>query len=455
MKTAVILAAGQGKKLWPYASCRPKAMIPVSNQPVIEIQVNMLLALGITQIFVVAASFSEQIRHHLRNVQQVKVIDAPGSKGTADSLSRAAEFVQDDCLVLYGDVLCEQSDLRHLLAQMMAGSRNEVLVAPLTDESPSDHICCQVSHDQVTAIMGHPRDRFAYRFVAFCLKKAFFSYLDANSGVFSKLDVGVMPTQELHLELSLMDSLADGHAIGAVITEGKSVDIDKPWHILLANHIRTMQQCQTLTGSQLAEQASIDPSAKIDGHVVLGKGSRIGYHVVIKGNVIIGDNTLVENGAIIGGNVMIGSNCYIGNYCFVDSETTIGNHCVVNHCAEISGTIMDGVYLYHYMEIDGLVGRNSDIGAATVCGTLRFDDGSTTHRVQGRRETPPAFANATYIGDYCRTGVNATIMPGCKTGIYSIVGPGVVLKEDLPDRTLIQTEQQLVKKTWGPEKYGW
>ncbi|HHV96079.1 MAG TPA: hypothetical protein GXX37_06335 [Clostridiaceae bacterium] len=46
-------------------------------------------------------------------------------------------------------------------------------------------------------------------------------------------------------------------------------------------------------------------------------------------------------------------------------------------------------------------------------------------------------------------------MPGKKVGVYSIVGPGVILNEDLPDRTIISVSQTLVKKEWGPEKYGW
>jgi len=46
-------------------------------------------------------------------------------------------------------------------------------------------------------------------------------------------------------------------------------------------------------------------------------------------------------------------------------------------------------------------------------------------------------------------------MPGVKTGVYSIVGAGVVLREDLADNTLIYAEQTHVKKAWGPEMYGW
>jgi len=77
------------------------------------------------------------------------------------------------------------------------------------------------------------------------------------------------------------------------------------------------------------------------------------------------------------------------------------------------------------------------------------------HKVKNRKEFPKAYANCVYIGDYCRTGVNAILMPGKKVGVYSIVGPGVILNEDLPDRTIISVSQTLVKKEWGPEKYGW
>ena len=96
-----------------------------------------------------------------------------------------------------------------------------------------------------------------------------------------------------------------------------------------------------------------------------------------------------------------------------------------------------------------------DVGAATVCGTLRFDDGVATHRIGGRRETPREGGNATYLGDYSRTGVNAILMPGVRTGAYSCVGPGVVLSEDLPANEMVTVRQELVRRPWGPERYGW
>jgi bifunctional UDP-N-acetylglucosamine pyrophosphorylase/glucosamine-1-phosphate N-acetyltransferase len=86
---------------------------------------------------------------------------------------------------------------------------------------------------------------------------------------------------------------------------------------------------------------------------------------------------------------------------------------------------------------------------------LRFDDGETVHKVLGRREIPHVGANASYIGDFSRTGVNAILMPGVKVGAYCCVGPGVVLYDDLPHRTLVLVRQDLERREWGPERYGW
>jgi bifunctional UDP-N-acetylglucosamine pyrophosphorylase/glucosamine-1-phosphate N-acetyltransferase len=103
----------------------------------------------------------------------------------------------------------------------------------------------------------------------------------------------------------------------------------------------------------------------------------------------------------------------------------------------------------------GVVGQAVDYGAATVCGNLRFDDGNTAWTVQGCAEVPPHAADAAYLGDFCRTGVNAILMPGRRVGVYSCVGPGVVVYEDIPDRQLVLLKQELQTRPWGPERYGW
>jgi len=499
MKTAIILAAGQGTRIWPYAVLRPKAMIPIANKPLISYTIEALERLSFERIIVAAGRGGEQIRNHFAHNRKVTVVDtvrgvdtalsadpgagaaessaaasrvaapgvaAPGAgladqqnlSGTAFTLSKAAaELSEQDFLVLYADTIVDEQDLAKLVSvsRKEGAAATSALIYPLGEESPRDWICCSIEHGAVKRIAGHPRGGFEYRFAAFALSQAFLPYLEANSGLFTEVQVGMMPPREAYLEMSLADFLRDGNAVTAVVGEGFFIDLDKPWHILMANRGMNNKIAGALKKNSIAEEASIDPTASISGVVSLGKGSRIGRNVVIEGNVVVGEETIIENGALLQGNNAIGNGCYIGNTCLVGEHTTIGNGCNVNHCAEVQGVVMDRVYLYHYMELSGVVGENTDIGAGTVCGTLRFDDGITTHRVKGRAENPPEFGNAAYLGDYCRTGVNAVIMPGRKVGVYSVVGAGVILNEDIPDRTMVYTQQKLGRKAWGPERYGW
>ena len=206
----------------------------------------------------------------------------------------------------------------------------------------------------------------------------------------------------------------------------------------------------------LAEGASLDPSARIEGIVKLGKNSRIGRNVWIQGNVIIGDECVLDQGAIVMGNVMIGAQTKVLNGAKIHSHSTIGPRNWLDQGFEfLGGLTMDHVYMVHYGEFYGMIGDHSDLGAGTTCGTLRFDDQNTQHTTKGHKETPQNYANASYMGDYTRTGVGALLMPGVKVGAYSVVGSGVILSEDVEDKTLIYVEQTQKKVPWGPEKYGW
>jgi bifunctional UDP-N-acetylglucosamine pyrophosphorylase/glucosamine-1-phosphate N-acetyltransferase len=406
-------------------------------------------------VLIAAGYLGRQIENYFRNHSIVEVLDVGSTGGPADSLAAAMARVDDErLLVLYGDTVVSRSDLARLERQGNATVAT-VLAAPLGAESPTNWICCAIADGRLLRIKGHPREAMTHRVAALTVSDKFRNWCTRNSGRFEAIEVGMMPPLEAFLESSLVDLMADGQKVAAVEAKDVFLDVDKPWHLLEAAKALNKRRCGEIEGQLLAEGAEIDPTARIRGNLRLGRNSRIGHGVLVEGDLWVGDETVIENGAILSGNNVIGDGCRISNYCLVGADTAIGDGCVVEHCAEVSGLAMEGVYLYHYMELSGVIGAHTDLGAGTVCGTLRFDDSSTIHRVKGHPEIPPAHANAVYLGDYCRTGVNATLMPGCKVGTYGIVGPGVVLREDVPDRTMVLAEQTLMRREWGPERYGW
>ena len=177
--------------------------------------------------------------------------------------------------------------------------------------------------------------------------------------------------------------------------------------------------------------------------------------MLVDGDLWAGDDVVIADGAILRGPIVIGDRSRIREYCHLTGPSSIGPDGVVAHAAAFQGITFEHVYLYHMMEVYGVLGACVDIGAGTACGTLRFDDGQQSQRIGGRRETPNDHASACIVGAYSRTGVNVALLPGVKIGSYSAIGPGVVVAEDVPSRTAVVLKQELLRRPWGPEQHGW
>ena len=145
----------------------------------------------------------------------------------------------------------------------------------------------------------------------------------------------------------------------------------------------------------------------------------------------------------------------VKNYCQIGEHSVIGNHNRFGHAAEFQGVTFDHVSFMHFGEVYGVIGAFTDIAAGVTVGNLRFDDLNQVHHIHGRREEPNQFGNAVFIGDYTRTGINNILLPGIKIGTNCAIGPGVMVEEDVPSKSLLYVEQSIVKKEWGPHRYGW
>jgi Nucleoside-diphosphate-sugar pyrophosphorylase involved in lipopolysaccharide biosynthesis/translation initiation factor 2B, gamma/epsilon subunits (eIF-2Bgamma/eIF-2Bepsilon) len=456
-KGAVILAAGKGSKLFPYSTVRSKTTLKIAGKPLIRYNAEILAELGCDEIVIVTGrTNSGEIRNCLEGlpaVQFAELSEEDCSLGTSDSLLQGIQRLSDTkgFLVLYGDTVISKTDLTALYTTEAATALLQIL-----PETSRNWIGASVENGMLSSIGAHSRgDDITYRFAGFALNEGTLKSIRETPEFFPDVKVGVAVPRERYLEAGLLEYMKIG-CIQALVCREPFFDIDKPWHMLEANEYLCGSICGELNSNELAEGAWISKSADVRGYVKLGKNSFIGDRVTIKGNLIAGDNTVIDNGAIIEGPVIIADNTKIMNYCKISGFSSIGSNCIVDHGAEfLGGVIMDKSYFYHYGEFYGAVGSYTDIGAATVCGTLRFDDRETEHSIMGRKEIPNNYANAVYLGDYCRTGVNAMIMPGCKIGSYSVIGAGVILDRDVEEHSLVYVKQEQIVRQWGEEKYGW
>ena len=99
---AVILAAGEGKRVRPLTSSLPKAMIPVANRAIIEYVIDALVNNGFG-IFVVVGYRKDNIRFLNRFDIPIEVVVQEKQLGTAHALQQAKGKIKGDFLLLPGD----------------------------------------------------------------------------------------------------------------------------------------------------------------------------------------------------------------------------------------------------------------------------------------------------------------------------------------------------------------
>lgn len=124
---AVILCAGQGRRLLPLTESRPKCLLPVAGRTVLEWQVRALAANGITDVTVITGFGADAVDGMLRDLGPLaagvrtrfnpfySVADNIGSCFLARDVLEDGSRDAGGCVLLNGDTLFEPAILARLL----------------------------------------------------------------------------------------------------------------------------------------------------------------------------------------------------------------------------------------------------------------------------------------------------------------------------------------------------
>lgn len=109
---AIILAAGQGKRLRPLTDNLPKCMINFCGKTLLERQIDIMRKLDINEIIVVTGYKQEKI--NFTGIKKIINTDF-NSTNMVESLFAAKEFLDDDVIVSYGDIIYTKQILEKIL----------------------------------------------------------------------------------------------------------------------------------------------------------------------------------------------------------------------------------------------------------------------------------------------------------------------------------------------------
>ena len=109
---AIIIAAGSGKRISKDVKDLPKSLLTVNGEPIIAYQIQTLKQVGINNIIVITSTHNEKFE--IENVHYIKD-HYYNEHDILGSLMEAKDFLKNDVLVLYSDIIFESKILRQIL----------------------------------------------------------------------------------------------------------------------------------------------------------------------------------------------------------------------------------------------------------------------------------------------------------------------------------------------------
>jgi len=391
---AVILAAGEGKRLRPFTETMPKVMLPVGNKPVLEHVFDAVKKSGIDEIIVVVGYRKEVIMDYFKDYKGIKIVYVEQDKqlGTAHALLQAKKLIKNSFIVLAGDNIIDQKSISKLM-----NDKSEYSLLIKEHSHPSKYGVVFIEKGNLNKIVEKPKEEVG-KFISTGIYKL-------PKSIFSRIEE--LSSQGIYALSSVVQSiLDDGKNINTIVTDSW-MDIVYPWDLIHVN-----------------ETMIHDASSSVSGTIEKG--------VTIKGGVSVGKDTTIYSGCYIVGPVVIGEGCEIGPNACIFPSTTIGNNSVVHPFSEIrNSVIMDDTHIGSNSFV-----KNSIVGRGSIIeNNFSSMDGTSTIEIE--KEFKKIDNIGAMIGEDCNIGSHVVVGPGKIIGRKCKIAPMKRIIENIPSNSKV------------------
>lgn len=353
------MAGGEGSRLRPLTSRRPKPLAPVAGKPVMELIVELLREHGFGEIVSTLHYLADEIEAYFgdgeaHGVKMHYVVeDTP--LGTAGAVKMAHELLGEETfLVISGDALTDVdlgAIVRHHREQ-----GNDVTIALQRVTNPLEFGVV------VTDENG--------RIVRFLEKPSWGEVFSdtINTGIYV-LEPGILQRMQRGKVYDFSkdlfpEMLREGAKLGGYVIDAYWTDIGNLEQYQQANYDAVESKVRiAFPGGEIApgvfagEGTTVHPEAHVEGPVVLGRDVRVASGASIVGPAVIGDRTIVERGATVCRSV-VWEDAYVGEDASL-SDCTVADRNTIQRRAKVNE--------------NSVIGRGCTIGAgATVNAHLKL-----------------------------------------------------------------------------------
>jgi len=370
---AIILAAGEGKRLRPFTETMPKVMLPIANKPLLEHVLDALKNTGVAEVVLVVGYKKEVIMDYLKDYKGIKITYVTQDKqlGTAHALLQAKDKIKGSFIVLAGDNIIDNKSI-----QKLTQDKSEYSILIKEHSHPSKYGVIFLEKQNLKELVEKPKEEIG-KFISTGIYKF-------PKNVFKKIEA--LSKQGIHDLSSVVQSLLKEGMIFSTNIASSWMDIVYPWDLIQVNE--TMLQ-----------------------NIKASTGGTIEKNVTINGSVSIGKDTKIYSGSYIVGPVIIGEGCEIGPNVCIFPSTSIGDNSFIHPAAQIQNSvIMNDTHIGSSSFItNSIVARGSILGH-------NFSSTSGEKTIEMEGEFKKVKNLGSLIGEDCTINNHVVVDPGVIIG---------------------------------------
>jgi len=415
--TAIILAAGQGKRIKPVIT--PKPLLPFLGKPMINWIINDLQSVGFKRfILVVNPQNKNSFQSILPSLKHLGIVTQAKPTGMVNAvLSAQKKLTTPSMVVVNADDLLSFKTYQQF-AKNIKKHKSHPLVTGLKVDQYFPGGYFKLKGNQVTGLVEKPTPGYEpSQYI-----KLILDYFPQAQEFISLLKKSRSKKDDRY-EVAL-DKFIQKTPTALLVTDEYFAALKYPWHIL-----DVMKLClKYYLKSSKAKPTQIHKTAVISGPVQIEAGVKIMAKAVIKGPVYLGKNVTVANNALV-------------------RDSIIEENSLVGYNTEIARSYIGPNNWFHCNYVgDSIIEANSNLGSGARLANLRFDDQEVMLKKAKQKLSTGKTKFGAVLGQGVKLGINTSIMPGITVGANSIIGSGVVLNHSVKPNSKVYLKQQLIEK---------
>ncbi|MGC8782870.1 MAG: sugar phosphate nucleotidyltransferase [Armatimonadota bacterium] len=309
----IIIAGGFGTRFRPLTYTRPKPLMPILNRPLLEYQVALLKAHGVTEIVFATNYMADAIEEHFGDGSRfgVKMRYAQEHQplGTAGAIRNAAKSLwrRETVVVFNGDIVTDFDLSAVIDLHRRRGARATIALKAVP--SPNPYGVLELDNDGRVLAWLEPTEEQKKALAANPnVEQTGWDYINAGFYVLEPEVIESIPDgRAVSIEREIYPRMiAQGEGLYGAPAEGYWVDVAGPTHYwkvtndLLRGRVNVpLPGTPRSEGLWCMERAQVHCTLDVGAVAHIGEGAVVEKEVHLRGTVVVGAGCHIERGCVL------------------------------------------------------------------------------------------------------------------------------------------------------------